>query len=387
MLLIKRTPYTFLIICAIIIRQSYQQNVPSIKTKNKQLRFCIQNHTMSNTLQTFWHDANNADCQLDSKSLIQLYGQFMVRSAIEEDQCSTLLKHQIRKKIINLISSQLEEALIAKALHNDEELKQDLKLLQKIDKRVNKKIWETVLNEVYLFVELKDIIHEIVQLNEEVELIALQSLLNKVTLEPQQMETLLPLLTFHIISLNKKRTSTVATDKLYDHLYRRLPPVLRLLYESSKQPLGLLNYQHHEFLYAPRDNGPDNERRLALTWTETKNSTDSDGHLLVTFNDQGLVAFGNRYGSAIKYLYADVEHQAAYFWIGTGLKSDQWWEIIWPHQSVLSESADYIIIQNENTKELLCATLPYDENRRYVTLLSAKKNIENPACYWLISRF
>lgn len=375
----------FLIICA-VIPSSYQQNVRTT-IKNKELTFCIQNHTMSNTLQTFWQDANN-NCELESKRLLELYSQFLTHTNLEEDQCSSLLKHQIRKKLIQTLTTQLEDSFVMKTLQTNGELKQILRNLQEIDQRVSYAVWERSLEEVYMVVDARELINDIVSFKEEAILVtALQSLFNKYFLREQhQLNSLIPLLTYHVAALYKKRLSSTLSAKGLERFYLNIPKDLRVLYESSKQ-IGLLNYHHWEYLYAPRDNGPDSDRRLPLTWSETKNTTDSDGHLEVTFNDKGLVAFGSRYGSSLKYLYADVEHQAAYFWISSGLKSSQWWQVIWPYDTFLRKAPNFLIFQNDDTQELLCATTPYDENRRYVTLLTPGENMNNPACFWSIIQF
>ena len=396
----------FIIYFTIYVRSqvAYQKySVAAVETMttplaaNKDLRFCIENQqtSMTTTLKTFWQDSQT-ECELDVKRLIELYSKLMLNANTDTDtdaidHCNLLISHQIRKNVMKVMIAKIEEAFIAHSWASSAELKQSLKELYDIDKRVAQYILNYVFNEVYLFLEPVELIKDIVALGEkELQIMALNCLLNKYLLDNQQtVFSVLPLLTFHINQLYEQsfKSLTTSAKQALESLYHHLPEELRMFYESSKQRIGLLNQGHWEYLYAPRDNGPDNERRLALTWTQDKNTTDSDGHLTVSFNSNGLVSFGSRYGTSIKYLYADIEHQSVYFWLGTVMKSSQWWHVIWPHATFSLAGQRYLMFRNDNTLELLCATTAYDENRRYVTLLSGKDNMDNAACHWQVTRF
>lgn len=357
---------------------------------NRDLTFCMdsQQALLSTTLKTFWQDVH-AECELDVKRLIELYSQVMINAdAYTADHCTLLLQHQVRKKLMNTMIAKLEEAFVVHSWANNRELMQNLKELYDIDKRVIQFIMESVLNDVHLFLEPVQVIKDILNIKvEELQVMALNCLLKKYLLDNQQALTVLPLVTYHIHQLYEKgfKSLTTSSTIALERMYQYLPEELRMLYESSKQTIGLLNQGHWEYLYAPRDNGPDKERRLALTWTQDKNSTDSDGHLTLTFNNNSLLAFGSRYDNSIKYLYADIEHQSVYFWLGPGMKPSQWWHVLWPHCTFSTARKRYLMFRNNETTELLCATTAYDENRRYVTLLSGKDNMDNAACHWLVT--
>uniref|UniRef100_A0A1I8NJY0 Uncharacterized protein n=1 Tax=Musca domestica TaxID=7370 RepID=A0A1I8NJY0_MUSDO len=374
----------------ILYRQQQPHTFANASPPSAELSFCLKQPTTSHTLQTFWHDANNNDCQLEAKQLIDLFKRLQQKLVADQDRCSLLFVHQIRKKLIAVVGQQLEEALITSTLRDNSELELLLEEIARFDKRILEALWQRTLAEIYLFVNQEELIEKIMQQrSEESQVLALRMLSRENSLHIEENPRLKPLLAFAISKLLNSKSIRGDLKEELNRFKEQLPQELILLYSQlwRQSSIGLLNFGHWEFLYAPRENGPDNSRRLPLTWSKNKNSTDSDGHFLVEFNGSGLIAIASRYGSSFKYLYADVENQAPFFWIGPGNKINlQWWQVVWPHAKAnLGEGQRPIALQSKETGDFLCATSGYDENRRYVVLM--QDGAGRSDCLWLVREF
>lgn len=376
----------------VLLLASYQNQAVAQTPPSADLRFCLDTPTTPSTLRSFWHAASS-NCELDPERLIDLY-MSLNDQLIDagEDHCTVLLIHQIRKKLIVTASQQLEEAFVTSLLGNNRELNRLLEGIHAIDQRISEAIWQRALDEVHLFVEPTKLVENILQLkSDHLQLFGIKVLLIKCRAAMQENTNIWPLFTYAFTKLlNSKRLSAKAKDQAKFY-YHQMPQELRLLYSQYEQikSIGFLNQGQWEYLYAPRDNGPDADRRIPLTWSKEKNYTDSDGYFKLEFSSPGLVAFASPFGSSLKLLYVDIENRAPYFWIGTGTKrSRQWWQIVWPYDSLQAEGDERpVALQSNATAEFLCSSSPYDENRRYVVLKGEPDSVHSADCLWFVKQF
>lgn len=363
-----------IILVFVFIRSSYQQYI----LIGDNLKYYSQDHIMPNTIEKFWHDVN-VDCKIDTTRLIEIYIELMKISEVEIDQFGDLLRYHIRKTLIHELHTNLITIFFTKSIRKDlnHKLSNHFNELNSNDKRLVETIMELSINKVYLFMDHEDFIRKLMHLNlYEVQIVAVEKVLDKYL--PDKTKTkVLPILAYYITNIYKKRLQCISCNERLNAEYERIPKELRLLYESTDQTIILVN-----------------QAQSSIS-TELAVADEINFRFYLIVNREGLIGFGKQYGDNINYLSAK-DNRTVFYFLGNGLKPNQLWHVIWPEYLYRWNVPGFIMFENRETRDLLCANgnnMPqsttgaknYYENS--FNLLNAKDNVLNPLCSWKLKKF
>ena len=126
--------------------------------RSEELVKCIEDSS-DKKFQTFWTESKGK-CSLSPTKLLKQYVRLTDTDL--NDKCNQLILYNVRKKVVDVSSSILEEAILTNTLAQSKQL---LEKLHALDSRIAEAVWYKVIDEVYYLVDKEDLANKIYNLD------------------------------------------------------------------------------------------------------------------------------------------------------------------------------------------------------------------------------